>query len=356
MNDKEEEIDIIELITLIWAQRKFVIKWGFIAACIGVVVAFSIPKVYTSKAVVVPEIKSTGSGSSGSLGSLASLAGVNLGGSSVGITEALYPNIVSSTPFVFEFANMEVDLKGTKVPLWSYFTEEYSHPWWNYIISFPMKAISWGLGLFKEDLPKGDSNIINLKSLTKEQSDYKIAFSEYVKFYFDDKTGIATLEVNTQSPELSLMLADSILFQLQSYMTLYKTSKLRSELESNIIMLEQAKRNYYRADSVYAAVADRQKTVISNVALISLDRLQNEKQLTYSVYNQLAAQVELSKVKLNEETPILTVIEPTTLARRASYPKKPIMVIAFGFLGGIAAVGLILGRFFLQNRHKEDNL
>lgn len=355
---QEEEIDLLELFWALWAQKFKIIKYGVIGGVIGIVVAFSIPKVYTSKAVIVPELESSSS-SNRSFSSLAALAGISFGGESVGITVLTYPQIVSSTPFIFEFADLPVmveDKEGVReVSLIEYFTEEYKSPWWSHVIGAPMKALGAVMSLFKEaEEEMGDVNVVDLKRLSKAQSGYRGVFAEQVFLSMDSKTYMMSLEVNTQSPEVSLMLADEILKKLQEYMTYYKTSKVRSELMSNQSMLNEAQAKYYYADSVYAAALDRTKNVTSSVARISLDRLMNEKNMTYQIYSQLASQVELNKTKLNAETPILTVVEPATLAIKASSPRKSLIVVAFGFLGGVVAAIPTLFAILLGKKEDEE--
>lgn len=50
MNDKEQntgvaerEIDLIDMVSKLWASRRFILKWVGYAAVLGLVVAFSIP-------------------------------------------------------------------------------------------------------------------------------------------------------------------------------------------------------------------------------------------------------------------------------------------------------------------------
>ncbi len=357
---QEEEIDLIELFNALWAERLKVVKYGVIAGIIGIVVAYSIPNVYTVTAEMVPEMEA-GSSSSGSLGSLASLAGINIGGESIGITAGTYPKIVTSTPFIFEFASMPVQLEdeNREITLIEYFTEETKVPWWSHIMSAPMKALGAVMSIFREKDDKemkSDINNIDIKKLSREQDQYKRMFSEVVSLSMDSKSLTMSLSVETQSPEVSLMLADEILVKLQEYMTLYKTSKTRNELASNQSMLNEAQAKYFRADSIYAAASDRTRNVISNMARISLDRLENEKNMTYQIYNQIAAQVELNKTKLNAETPILTVIEPASLPIKASSPNKPMVVIAFGFLGGIIAMVPTLISVLLGKKEEEESV
>lgn len=333
----ESEIDLIELAKVLWNKRKAIIKSGFIGGCIGIVIAFSLPKVYTSSVVMVPEVQSSSSSMS-SLGGLASLAGISIGGESVGITEQLYPQIVASRPFIFEFADMMVDVEGKDMTLLEYFVDEYKRPWWSVVFGAPFKALGFVLESFRGEEPEGDGSI-DLKALTKDQENYAERFAELINLSIDSKTFVMTLNVSTQSPEISLMLADSLLVALDEYMAMYKTSKIRAELKSNVSMLRKARANYYEADSIYAAAVDSRRNIISKVANISLDRLSNEKDIRYQIYSQIASKVELNKTQLNEQTPILTVIEPATMPIKASSPHKMMILVAFAFLGGAIVVG-----------------
>ena len=87
--EEYDEIDIMELVRKLFRDWKLILKWCGIAAVIGLVIAFSIPKEYTVSSKMAPETISRSS--SGSLGSLASLAGVNLG--SISTSDAVYPEL-----------------------------------------------------------------------------------------------------------------------------------------------------------------------------------------------------------------------------------------------------------------------
>ncbi len=65
---EEQEIDLIELAQKVWASRKLVFKACGIAALVGLVVAFSIPKEYSTSVTLAPE--SGGKSGGGSMGAL----------------------------------------------------------------------------------------------------------------------------------------------------------------------------------------------------------------------------------------------------------------------------------------------
>ena len=94
-----EEIDLLKLAKSVWRKRAFILKVAAAGAVVGLVVAFSIPREYTTTVKMAPEGVKTSA--AGGMADLAAMAGINLGGqnqSGDGINLMLYPDIVSSTP------------------------------------------------------------------------------------------------------------------------------------------------------------------------------------------------------------------------------------------------------------------
>ena len=73
---EEQEIDLMELALKVWAERKWVIKMCGIAAVVGIIVAFSIPREFATTVTLAPE--STGKSGTGGMSALASMVGINL--------------------------------------------------------------------------------------------------------------------------------------------------------------------------------------------------------------------------------------------------------------------------------------
>lgn len=90
---------------------------------------------------------------------LAAMAGINLGTSSGedALSPELYPDIVSSTPFLIELFDVKVKDQKAKVDttLYAYLKEEQRSPWWSAIFSAPFKVLGWTLSLFKDEPEEG---------------------------------------------------------------------------------------------------------------------------------------------------------------------------------------------------------
>ena len=127
--EAEDQIDIIALLSKVWAGRKFVIKSAVIAAVIGVLVAISTPNTYTASSMFTPNSSGGSSGGSSGLKGLASLAGINIGSSMEGakeISPMLYGKILESYTFKKEL--LEAPLKNLEevTSLRDFFEQESS--------------------------------------------------------------------------------------------------------------------------------------------------------------------------------------------------------------------------------------
>lgn len=341
---EEQEIDLIELAQKVWAERKLVFKACGIAALIGVVVAFSIPKEYSTEVTLAPE--TVGKSGGGSMGALAAMAGINLGGSSGedALSPELYPDIVSSTPFLLELFDVNVkDQKGRiDTTLYAYLDEYQRAPWWSAVISAPFKALGWTLSLFRDK----EEVVKNAKAdpfrLNRDEAQVATALSKRISVSVDKKTGVTTLIVTMQDPLISACLTDTVMHCLQNYITDYRTNKARHDLAFTEKLYKEAKADYTEAQQKYANFVDANQNIIMLSYRAEQERLQNEMNLAYSVYTQVSQQLQMAKAKVQEITPVYTVVQPATVPLRAAKPNKMMILIGFMFLAGVGSVGWIL--------------
>ena len=107
-------------------------------------------------------------------------------------------------------------------------------------------------------------------------------------------------------------------------------------------MLKESRSAYYKAQQAYAAFEDGNKNIISASYRTEQERLRNEMTLTFNVYNTLAQKLEQDKLRVQEQTPVYTIIEPATVPLKASSPKKLLILVAFIFLAFIGGCGYLI--------------
>ena len=361
LEEEYDEIDIMELLRKLLKDWKLVLKWCGIAAIVGLVVAFSIPKEYTVTSKMAPETVSKSA--SGSLGSLASLAGINLG--SVSTSDAvypeLYPDIVASTPFVVELFPVQVEFTDHKEPARAdYYTyvKEYTHvPWWGKVIKAPIKALSWFMGLFREKVEEEAGFArLNPERLTREQDGVAKAVRESISLAVDKKTSVISLNVTAQDPQVAAKISQEVIDRLQTYVTNYRTEKARKDLEYYQKLYEESRSDYFAAQQRYASYMDRNQGVVLQRVKTEQERLQNEMNLNYQLYNTCAQQLQAAKAKVQQETPVFTIINPPQVPLKRSKPSKATILVACVFLGGVlAALWVLWGRDAVAGFKKKEN-
>ena len=341
----EQEIDLIELAQKLFAEKRLIFRWAVIAAVVGVIVAFSIPKEYTTTVKLAPEISDSKGKMGGGLGALASMAGVNLGsGSSMdAVYPDLYPDVVKSIPFsvgLFDVKVKEAD-GDTTITVSDYLENYTSAPWWGAIMSLPGKAIGGIKSLFIDD-DEEEGNGIDPFHLTKEENDIVQSLNDRIGVTVDSKNYVITITVSMQDPLVSAMLADSVAHNLKDYVTEYRTTKARHDMEYAKQINEEARADYYAAQQRYAEYVDKNHGISLNSRKTEEERLRNEAQLAFNLYNTTAQQLQAARVKVQENTPVYAVIEPASVPVMASKPKKVLILIGFVFLAVCAASAWIL--------------
>ena len=357
-----DEIDVMELVKKLLKDWKFVAKWCAIAAVVGVVVALSAVSTYTVTTKMSPE--TAGKSSGGSLSSLASLAGINLGSMSTSdaISPDLYPEVVSSVPFLTELFTMPVEseYKGEPVQCnyYEYLRNCRKAPWYAYVTSLPGKALGAVFGLLgpkEEKEPKGFKKMgeVDPTHLTKPQEKVIEGMRKNISIATDKKTYVITLSVTDQDPVIAHQLSQTIIENLKNYITSYRTEKSRDDLAYYEQLYAEARDDYFEAQQAYARYVDMNQGLVRQSVMTEQERLQNEMQLKYQLYNSCAQQVQMAKAQVQRETPVCTVLVPATVPLKDNESGAKTLAI-FVFLGlCLSAVWVLWGRDFLAKFKSE---
>lgn len=355
-SNSEKEIDLVELGSLLWNKRVFLLKCCVISVFVGLIIGFSMPKEYETKVKFAPE-NSDLSKSAGALGGLAAMAGINLkqGTGSDAISPDLYPEVIKSTPFLIELFPMRVVTQKEKdsMLLYDYISEHQRGAWWGYVMNAPFMVIGWVKGLFSDTSDMIDTNIDPF-NLTPAQSGVVNALRSRILIQVDKKTPTLEISVRMQDPLISANVAQVVLENLQKYMTNYRIHKVKQDMEYTEKVYGEAQEAYYKAQKAYATFEDSNKNIISANYRTEQERLKNEMTLTFNVYNSLAQKLEQDKLRVQEETPVYTVIEPATVPLAVASPKKTFILVVCIFLAILGGCVYVLVKDFFSIK-KEEN-
>lgn len=351
--EEEQEIDLMEYARKLWESRKTLLIASGIAAVLGVVIALTTPRQYTVTVTLAPESGKSGGGSLSGIASMLGMGGFSMGSDADALNVMLYPNIVSSTPFILDLMDTPVKTIDEKQPdttLTGYLTEYTKKSLMGTVISLPFKAIGGVISLFKEEEPEVTGpGTIDPFQLTKDQAKIAEGIKKLIVANVDKKTGITTVSVTMQDPMVAAMLTDTVLLKLKQHITKYRVSKAEDDCKYWENLNNQRRDEYYAKQKEYAEYVDANKNVVLQSVQIEQERLQNDMQLAYQVYSNVATQLQMARAKVQEAKPVFVIVEPASVPLQASGTSRAMTVIGTIFLivAG-TAVWILFGKNFLS--------
>lgn len=343
--DDEMEIDLMELARKLWSKRKFLIKMGAIGMVVGIIIALSIPKQYTVQMTLSPEAGKDASKSSlAGMASMLGMGGMSMGSDNDALNVLLFPEIISSTPFILELfdTKVEMDDKGAKPMPLSEYLEEQKSPWWGTVMAAPGMAIGLVKSIFDDSILEEKNAKIDPFRLTKKESAKVEALKKSLTADVDKKTGVTTVTVTLQDPLVAAQVADTVIAKLQQYITAYRVSKAKDDCNYLEKLYSERQKDYYTAQQNYAQYLDANKSVILQSVLTERERLMNEMNLAYQVYSQVATQLQMARAKVQEAKPVFAIVEPATVPLKPSGTSRMMIMVGFIFLAVAGAGAWVL--------------
>jgi uncharacterized protein involved in exopolysaccharide biosynthesis len=328
----ELEIDWMEILRKIIAIRKTLYKAAGVGVVLGIIIALSIPKQYTVTVTLSPEMGGDSKG--GGLASLASsfLGGAATSGNNDALNVTLAPDIVASTPFVLELFNTRVQtLDGKLDTTLVAYLDEQKTPWWGYIKAAPSLLIGALKSLIIET-KDSVSTEINPFQLTKKEAAKVVKLKQAITANVDKKTAMTTITVTLQDSKVTAIVADSVVGKLQQYIIDYRIKKAKEDCAYLEELYKEGQQEYYQAQSKYAHYFDTNRNIAFQSVRAEQERLQNDMNLAYQVYSQVAQQLQVARAKIQEEKPVFAVVEPATIPLEPSSSSKKIILIGIIFI------------------------
>ena len=287
---KVMEIDLMALFRKLYESRKKIYKTIGVGIAIGLIVSFSLPKIYEVKVSLSPESGINGTNGLSGIASMFGLGNASTGFGEDALTFNMFPEIVKTNPFALEMLQIPIQTqKEDSIILYDYLNTE-KKPWWSYVMGVPgIKS------LFTEE-QKDSIKAIDPFRLTPEQSGRIGMLKKVLEVETDKKTNMTKVTVSLQDPLAAAIVADSAVHKLQEYITV--TSE-KERLQKNLTLAEQ-------------------------------------------IYSQSMGQLQVLRGKLQEAKPVFAVVEPATVPLAPASPKKMLIIIAFAFLAFVLESAWIL--------------
>lgn len=351
----ELEIDWMDILRRIYSIRKTLYKAAGVGVVLGIIIALSIPKQYTVTVTLSPEM-----GGDKASGGLASLASSFLGGSASSssndaLNVTLAPDIVSSTPFILELFNTRVQtLDGKLDTTLVTYLDEQKQPWWGYIKAAPGMAIGAIKSLFTEEIDT--ASVLNPFQLTPKEAAKVEGLRKAIIANVDKKTAMTTITVTLQDPKVTAIVADSVVGKLQQYIVDYRIKKAKEDCAYLEELYHERQQEYYEAQSRYAHYFDTNRNIAFQSVRAEQERLQNDMNLAYQVYSQVAQQLQVARAKIQEEKPVFAVVEPASIPLQPSGTSRKTILAGVVFLA-ICGAGSweLLGASYIKKLKNNIN-
>jgi uncharacterized protein involved in exopolysaccharide biosynthesis len=343
MSDNTDEIDLIELLKKIYLEKKLILKISVLAALFGVVYALSQPNEFTSSTTFIPQLSSGVKTGGSSLSGLASLAGINIGSmeSSSEFPPTLYPQVVNGVPFRVELLSNKITFKNELVVVKDYFLENKS----SFNILRTIKKYTIGLpslilSLFKNQ--KEYTNQSKIYSITEEDKGLFQILENNLSLSINEKEGFITISYTDNNKNVAAQVTQIAQNLLQEKIIEFKNKSSKEMLDFATKQYSDKKESYEKLQDERAVFVDKNINISSSLFQNKLSRLESEVNISESIVQQLASQVEQAKLQVNKDTPVFTTIKPVTIPFERSAPKRSLIVIVFVFLGLVLSAAYVL--------------
>jgi hypothetical protein len=353
LRDEQQQIDndeislkeliqkIQEWIAYLKTQWKLIIGIAALGGIIGFVYAsFQKPNYLATTTFVLEEDKG-GGGLGGAMG-LASSFGFDLGGGGGGLfTSSNIIELMKSRLVVEKTLLNPVQVSGKEISLADYYIQfnELKEDWSKKPalsnINFPVNADRSKFSLLQDSILQTISAGLTKNNLVIAQKDKKVS--------------IISLTVKTENELFSKLFCEQLLNETSDFYIETKSKKSRLNVD---ILQHQADSIRAELNSAITGVATASDNVYNlnpalNVKRTPSTRRQVDVQANTAILTQLVAQLELSKVSLRKETPLVQLIDRPILPLEKDKVGRLKSMILGGFLAGFLTVlYLVFGQLY----------
>lgn len=326
-------IDIKAMFQTLWERRK-VFYWVIpITFVLSAALILCVPRYYTCEIVLAPETQNAGS--SGSLQALASSFGVDMHSmtSSDAIYPTIYPDVVKSPDFLVTLFDIPVTTADNS----------FSGTFYDYLLkgqkSFFLKRwkrtiISW-IPKPKETNPMlghAEDGTNTVFYLNKQQWAIIKLLNENINCTVDRRTDVITFSVTAQDKLICATIGDSLCASMQTFITNYRTKKTRDDIAYYKEVMHSTFQEYQDASSKYIEYIDSHSNMRQEKYRIAAHNLETEMQIKQAAYISFQKQYLAAEARLQENTPVYTVIQSASIPPKPAGPRRMMFVLAMLFL------------------------
>jgi hypothetical protein len=339
----DDEISLKELILKIREIWKYLLsKWkiivtvGILSASLGLAYSFlKTPEYIAELSFSVIERSSSGGGG---LSALAGQLGFNVGSSGGGVFSGNNMiELLQSRNLIERTLLNEIDIDGKKCRLIDYYRElnpPDDDDDEEEIISFP-------LGLGREKFNRKQDSLLYV--LGKEITTKKLSINK-------EKKDVDIIKISfTNSDELfAKLFTEKLISIVSEFYIQTKTQNTKVNLEMMEARNDSVRKEYENALERQAKYSDQNMNPARQIVRVEQQKIQTSIQLTGATYGELTKNIEILKLDLAQQTPLIQIIDTPIMPLEIDRLGKIKGIILGGFLGGFLIVAWLLAVYFYK--------
>jgi len=301
----EDEISLWEVLAVLLRRRGTIIATTVFVAAAAIALTLLRPDKYTTEASFRPQ---GSDGSASELMALASQFGVRIpgGGGAEELTPAFYAELLASREILYQVASRDFEVEGV-----------------------------------------GRASLADLFEIERDTEDLRLEEAierlreNVVTIQTGRETGIVTVEVETEWPDLSQEIAERLLDEIARFNLLTRQSQAAAERVFIEERVDSARSALLSAESAMQAFLQANRQWENSPDLtFQHDRLERDITLRQQVYTTLVQSFEQARISEVRDTPVITVLQPPFFPPGPD-ERRLVLVTALGLvLGGMAGVVL----------------
>jgi uncharacterized protein involved in exopolysaccharide biosynthesis len=303
----DDEISLWEVLAVLIRRRQVIVRAVVVCAALAVVYTFLQPRTWTTEASFRPQ----GASGGGELVALAAQFGVNVGGGEDTESPAFYQELLASREILSRVAAGRYPVEGGELPLVDVLEIEAS-----------------------EDAPDPEAlRLVRAVEWLREQA---------VSVSTGRETGVLTLSVQTEWPEVSRGIADRLLAEVSRFNLETRQSQAGAERAFVEERVEAALADLEAVEAELQAFLESNRQFEGSPQLVNqFEGLQREVALRQQVYSTLVQSYEQARISEVRDTPVLTVLQrpfvPVEPDGRGLVLRFALGVVLGGMLGVVLA-------------------
>jgi hypothetical protein len=348
--------NLINIFYFIFKERYFILCVVLLFGVIGYIYSHLRQNSYKAKASFIQQLNNNGA-INGGFGGLEKLTGINLGKASgdFDVPPQLYNEIIKSTLFSENLSKSLIFFsEKDSISVQDYFLNNFNMQNIEYIENIDnfkiLDSKAFAFSNYFNNLDYNDK-FNSIKTYSKDQLNVFSAINSSLELTLDEKTGLTEVSVTLNNPVVAAQILQNSMFILKEMAYKLKYSQALKSLEYTKDLYNEKKLEIDSLQNIIAVMKDRNQAISNNKNNVFLEAAQNEFNIKYSTFIDLAGQVEKAKLSVKESSASYIIIHPVTIPTTSSLISKfslTLFSLLLGFL--IALFYISMKYYFLKLR------